>query len=362
MTMTEQRSAQRPDPMTDLRLVNIPAPDPSPKPDRNAEKHLQNAPYKYYMWEYLGAIAAWGHISSEILDVLSSKVPEEHREETLELMWRAGYLRRYTDCPSCRSIQIWSLKAGQPLSRAVNTQPFSHQQGFYGLLDIEDESPTGLGPPEALAKHDLAAAELACRLSECLPPGWILGARDSKCSALLRLPKPARRDTAWRQERKKDCIERWADLVYVRKSDGLRIAIEVTYKQNKHQLAGKARWWGVSIAERGGYEKAGLRVVILDPPGKSIAEQGILAAFPGEHGWDKYREDAHGSVLCAKWEEWVDGGITPAGENGWLAYQPHSGKKKTSVRLVSLEGSGPEWAEGVKEAVDSKKVKGVFDF
>lgn len=349
------------DVLTDPRLSNIPAPDPSPPPSARAKRQLSETPHKYWGWEILGAVAAWGHLTPKLLSVLCPAVKPEKIEETLALLWEAGCLRRHRDCPVCENIVIWSLRAGPSLTKAVASQPPKHQQGFFGEPLSENLDTTNYCPPPLLCKHDFAASELAFRLSQSLEEGWIVGARDSRCSALLRMPKPERNDTAWRAKRKSDSIERWADLTYIRKRDGLRVAIEVTVSQNRSQLASKARWWGVCISERGGPDSAGLRVVILDPPGKKNAPKAVADAFPASSGFGGgHREAALDGVLTAKWEEWVNGQLTPAAENGWKAYKHPSAGRSEDVRLTDLEGSDPRWAHGISEAVRRRQLKGVF--
>lgn len=350
------------DPLTDLRLVNIPAPDGDPKPNRRKQKNvLEVTPLKYYAWEVLGAVAAWGHLSTHLVGALCPLVPPDAVPEVLETLRDAGCLRRYVDCPKCREINIWSLRPSHALKATIASAPLRHQIGFFGRSP-EGITPTDLSALSKLAKHDLAAAALGERLAEVLPPGWVFGARDARWSALLRFPAPQIGMTAFRQASRTGQIERWADLLYV-SADGLsRVAVEVTVSQNRPQLARKARWWGVSIAERGGTGFAGLRVVILDAPGRDYAGNAIRDAFPKSAGWDKgYRRYAlEGGVLSGKWEEWVDGPHTPASENGWRAYQ-HLTSQKTPLKLVTPPSDSiGGWADGVKWAMGKKLLKGVF--
>ena len=349
------------DVLTDPRLSNIPAPDAPPTPDPASQKLLQETPQKYYVWELLGSIAAWGHASPKTLAHLCPEIPYAQIEPTLELMWQAGLLRRHQDCPKCQDITVWALRAGGSLKKNLQGQRELHRQGFFGELETEDLSTTDYCPPPPLCKHDLAASELAYRLACFLPEGWILGARDSRWSSLLRLPKPDRMDsTAFRQVNKTTLVERWGDLTYIRESDGLRILVEVTVSQNRSQLASKARWWGVSIAERGGPVKAGLRVVILDAPGKDIARHAVADAFPHDEGWEgKYYELGLPGVLTANWSDWISGEFTPAQTNGWIAYE-HTGKRPARVNLLELDGGDPRWAVGIAENVRRRRLKGVF--
>lgn len=351
------------DPLTDPRLVNIPAPEPDPTPNR---RHLKNlltvAPLKYWAWETLGAVAAWGHLSTPLTAAACPRVPPEAVPEMLETLHSAGCLRRFTDCPKCREVDIWSLRPSHALKKLVSAAPARHQTGFYGRPPDPGLTPTDLVSAPKLAKHDLAAATLAGRLSKVLPAGWIFGARDARWSTLLRFPPPRVGATAFRQASQTGHVERWADLVYVSADGRNRVAVEVTVSNNRPQLARKARWWGVSIAERGGPGVAGLRVVILDAPGKTRAGTAICDAFPQSAGWDKgYRRYALEGVLSAGWGEWVDGPHTPAGENGWRAYQHTTPKTKHPLRLADPPaGAVGGYADGPGDAVSRKLVKGVF--
>jgi len=351
------------DPLSDPRLVNIPAPDPDPSPNRRLLKSvLETTPLRYYAWEILGAVAAWGHLSTPLAAAVCPRVPPDRVAETLGTLHSAGCLRRFTDCPTCRGIEIWSLRPSAALKKTVAAAPARHQAGFYGQQPGPSLTPTDLSALPKLAKHDLAAAALAERLSAVLPAGWIFGARDARWSTLLRFPAPQIGASAFRQASRTGQIERWADFVYV-SADGLnRVAVEVTVSQNRSQLARKARWWGVSIAERGGPAFAGLRVVLLDAPGKNHASGAIGDAFPTSAGWDKgYRKHALNGVLSAGWEEWIDGPHTPAGENGWRAYQHQTAKRKHPLALaIPPAGCVGGYADGPAWAVSQKLLKGVF--
>lgn len=349
------------DPLTDRRLANIPDPDADPTPNRRAQKTVrETTPTKYYAREILGAVAAWGHLPSPLVASICDRIPPEAVEETLALLWQAGALRRYVDCPNCEEIVIWSLRASHSLKRIVAESPWRHQVGFFGT-DPEDLSTTDYVASPKLSKHDTAAAAAAFRLSKVLPEGWIFGARDARWSLLLRFPIPQIGATAFRRGSRTGQIERWADFVYVRADGKMRVAVEVTVSQNRSQLAGKARWWGVSIAERGGASKAGLKVVILDAPGKQLAGKAIVSAFPESSGWDMGRRTAAlEGVLSANWEDWISGVSTPAAENGWLAYQHENARKKHPVRLASDSFDVGGWADGASWAWENKLLKGAI--
>lgn len=352
----------RPDPLTDIRLVNTPAHDPDHISDKEAKRcreELAITPAVHYTREILTSIAAWGHVTEEQIQVLCPKIPPEVLSEIVPALHVAGYTRTHTDCPTCREIVIVSLRNSQALGRLVDGWGETHKKAFYGEQPSSETAPAILCPPPQLSKHNAAATELACRLGAFLPAGWILGARDAKCSAMLRMPLAAKRDSMWRRGGTSAFVEKWADLVYVRESDGLRIAVEVTVTQGRGQLAAKARWWGASIAARGGPEQAGLRVVLLSPPGRNVAEKGIEDAFPASARQDdpEKRMLALSGVLSANWDEWVDGDKTPSAEAGWPAYE-HTGRKKKRIRLSDLDGGDSRWAEGVKSSWEKKELKG----
>jgi len=349
------------DPLTDPRLANIPEPEPDPTPNRKAFKAVTaTAPLRYYAWEVLGAVAAWGHLPEALLPSLCDRVPAAEIAPTLETLRAAGALRRFVDCPKCREVAIWSLRPSHALRKIVSSAPAKHRMGFYGGPESGLTTTDFCALPK-LVKHDTAAAVLASRLAGVLPAGWIFGARDARWSRLLRFPAPRVGETAFRQSSKTGRIERWADLVYVSET-GARVAVEVTVSQNRSQLASKARWWGVSISERGGARLAGLTVVILDRPGRDIAGKAVCDAFPQSAGWDKgYRKHALECVLSASWEEWVSGAATPAGENGWRAYRHVTTRRKEPVRLAELNVSGDRlWAEGPRQVAAGRQLKGIF--
>lgn len=343
------------DPLLDPRLVNIPSPEPDPKPDSNKQKwFLNDTPLKYYAWEMLGSIAAWGHVPNDLIPDVCPRVPQKSIEEVVVGLWECGALRRYLDCPTCEGLEIWSLRQSHFLQKIVASSPLNFQIGFFGC-DPEGRNTTNYVPPEKLVKHDVAAVSVAVRLSKMLPAGWILGARDARWSTLLRFPSPKIGATAFRDSSRTGQIERWADWVYVSEAGDNRVAVEVTVSQSAGQLARKARWWGVSIAQRGGAAQSGLRVVLLNPPKKDIAGVGIMKAFPQHSGRDSgWRRDALEGVLSASWEDWMS---APASGGGWLAWQHETVSKKKSVPL----GSGLDtwgWNVGVQWANDNRLLKG----
>lgn len=348
------------DPLADPRLINIPVPLPDPTPNKKSFKTVHElSPIKHYAMEILSAISGWGHLSTPLVRSICPRISSQDIDETLDTLYTAGILRKYVDCLKCKEIEIWALRPSQALKKVVASASEKSQIGFFGSMP-DNKNPTDYCALPKLAKHDLAAAALAERLASVLPAGWIFGARDAQWSTLLRYPTPKIGATAFRQTAKTGQIQRWADFVYVKADGTLRVAVEVTVTQNKTQLAGKARWWGVSIAARGGYDKAGLYVVILDAPGKDYAGKSIASAFPASSGWDRgYRSLGMEAVLSAKWEEWVKDDMTPAGENGWRAYQ-HTTASKKKVLLTGQESfpTTNGWDIGPRYYTENKMLKG----
>lgn len=354
---------KRPDPLTDKRLVLIPPPDPDIHISRKSQRQLLlSNQHKNIAWDILAGLAAWGHMTTEqiermYLNFFSSK----NIIDTLNMLHESGAIRKHTDCPTCQEITIWGLRPSKFLTKIISLAPEARKTAFFGQPTLNVQSLASFCSPPKIAKHDIAATEIACRLADFMEEGWILGSRDARCSSLLRYTPPETNTTRWERIADVRNLERWGDVLYIRKRDGLRVCVEVTVTQNKTQLANKARWWGVSIAERGGPQAAGLYVVLLDPPGKSVVQDGLKKAFPAEASWDSdYREVAFESVLLAKWEEWIFGEKTPASANGLLAYRNNIRGKPDSVRIADLAGSGKKWVAGVENAIESKHLKGVF--
>ena len=352
----------RPDPLTDKRLVLIPPPDPDIPISRKAQRQLLSSHHsKVIAWDILSGLAAWGHMTTEQIEHMYHAVSVVNIRKSLELLNASGAIRKHTDCPNCNEITIWGLRPSKFLTKIIALASEDKKTAFFGQPTLNVTSLASFCSPPKIAKHDIAAVEIACRLSDFLEEGWILGSRDARCSSLLRYTPPEINRARWERISDVRNLERWGDVLYVRKKDGLRICIEVTVTQNKTQLANKARWWGVSIAERGGAEKAGLYVVLLDPPGKSVVQDGLKKAFPSEATWDEdYREAAFESVLFAKWEEWIYGKKTPGQANGLLSYKHNIRGKPDSVRLTDLCGSDKRWASGVEQSIENKTLKGFF--
>lgn len=170
----------------------------------------------------LAALNGWKHLTSKQIATFAS-VPqgstghalkpafdaglvEKGRFDMREIRWRAPYL--------------WRIRPGPELRE------------FLAGLDVEQRSAITLGrkagPPRPHVRHDVITSELALRLAET-----VRGCHGIFPEAIVDAGRLLGRPDAGFSP----------DLVLVR-SDGLRIAIEVTLNAKRSELESKMRRWG----------------------------------------------------------------------------------------------------------------------
>ncbi len=345
------------DPLTDERLSNIFQPTYLLKKSNHLFRDIiySSNEKRILSISILGALSSWGHLTKEQIISIIQNFTETEIFLTLEDLNNTDVLNKFIDCPTCKNITIYGLKPSKALKKIVSSM--SSHEAIYAFAE-QNPDPKNIYDLCSTAqtnKHDISIAELSRRIALLFDNTVALGAKYTSCSSLLRNTKP---DGAMPWATRSIEIERWADSLIVFFNNNTRYALEMGLKQSVNQIARKARWWGMSIAYRGGYEKCGLRVVFVDPPEKpGHSKKAIEQSFFKDESWIDIvgQKNVLESLCYVNWSDWIVGEESPFFANGMVVTDGLGNKIK-----LANEKWEHNWTSGLETSIKFGLISGIF--
>lgn len=277
----------------------------------------------------LGAVSMWRTVSADQLAVIVGYRPiASARSTDMAVLWSSGLVQRgemHTGAPG-RAPVLWRPDPGGNFERLADR-----------LTGAEWLALTA-GVPWGSAggthdRHDLLATELSLRAAELTSVAVALGERLGGVERLTGAPSPA---------------SATADAVWLR-SDGLRMAIELTSSVTPGLRAKAARWADALAAEAGSetavvFAEAGHRTDADPPPGAGPVARALRAAV-SEAAWGSL--DAAGAgvaerMMVAYFSEWFPGlGLVSPSFLTLRAYRPTGGPESTGSSFAARHAFEP---------------------